>query len=206
MAVTKEQFEALKPVPYSRARPQLRTGDIVLFHSAAAPSELIEIFTESLWCHAAMIWVVPDIDRVMLLESVDKYGVRGTRLSNRINGCPPAPSRYPGKLLVLRHPRLPYPLPRQTGVNLMGYALDRLGYPYGTQELIDIAERIGAGMLGAALKGEVSSSTSFICSQYVAWCYQAAGIQLQPDRKGFIAPADIAADPNVQALCALCPD
>jgi hypothetical protein len=42
--------------------------------------------------------------------------------------------------------------------------------------------------------------------QCVAWCDAAAGAQLQPDKKAFIAPADLANDPNVQALCALCPD
>jgi len=206
MPVTTAQFEAMKPVPYSQARELFRTGDILLFHSSAAPSELIEIFTESLWCHAAMIWVEADIDRVMLLESVDKFGVRATRLSNRINGCPPSPNKYPGKLLVLRHPDLPYPLPHQMGVDLMGYALDRLGYPYGTDELIDIAKRIAAGMVGEILKGEVSSDTSFICSQYVAWCYKTVGITLQPDPKGFVAPADIANDPKVVPLLSLAPD
>jgi hypothetical protein len=72
MAVSTAQFNALPPTTYGAARSRLRTGDIVLFHSSGIPSELIEHFTDSLWCHAAIVWnVAPPADRVMLLESVD---------------------------------------------------------------------------------------------------------------------------------------
>ena len=80
-------FEAMKPIPYSQARPKLRTGDILLFHSTGLGSLATEYFTHSLWCHAAFVWCLPDVQRVLLLESMDKIGVRVMPMSTRINGC-----------------------------------------------------------------------------------------------------------------------
>ena len=206
MGVTTEQFDALEPLPYSQARLLLQTGDILLFHSTAIGSFVIETFTESLWSHASIIWQVKDVDRVMLLESVDKMGVRCSRLSNRINGCAPDPRPYNGKLLVLRHKAVPAPIPDATAKAMMGFALDRLGYPYSTQELVDVAERIAAGLLHIAVSGEVASSVAYICSEYVACIYAAVGLELMQDKEGFVAPADISLDPNLELVCAMCPD
>jgi hypothetical protein len=206
MSVTTAQFEAMIPVPYSKARPQLQTGDILLFHGLAAPSELIEFFTHSLWCHAAFIWNLKDIDRVLLLESVDTYGVRAVRMSNTINGCPASPKPYPGKLLVARHKLMPQPAPLELVGKMTGFAVDRLGYPYSPKELGQIALRIAAGLAGAVLPGHLEPQNAYICSEYVAKCYDAMGLDLAPDREGFIAPADIANDPNIEAILSICPD
>jgi hypothetical protein len=206
VAVSTDEFEALTPVPYSVARAQLRTGDILLFHSLNIGSVVIEHFTHSLWSHAAFIWNMEDIDRVLLLESVDTFGVRALSLRNRINGSSAAPEPYPGKLLVLRHPDFPYPAdPRKIGL-MTQFAIDRLGYPYATAELVKIGMRIAAGLAGMTLPGELQPENAYVCSEYVANCYKAMGIALAPDKGGFIAPADIAEDPKVQAVLALCPD
>ena len=206
MAVTSAEFEALTPVPYSQARSQLRTGDILLFHGLAAPSELIEFFTHSLWCHAAFVWNLEDIDRVLLLESVDSYGVRALRMSNKLNGIPPDPKPYPGKLLVARHRLMPYPAPPALVGRMTGFAVDRLGYPYSPAELARIGMRIAAGLVGQTLPGQLDPQNAYVCSEYVAKCYEAMGIALAPDRGGYLAPADIANDPNVEAILSLCPD
>ena len=207
MAVTTEQFNALRPTPYSQARPQLRTGDIVLFHSSGIPSELIEHFTDSLWCHAAIVWNVrPPTDRVMLLESVDTFGVRALRMSSKINGCPPSPAPYGGKLLVARHRELAEGMSDAQAHDMTGFAVDRLGYPYSPIELVRIGLRIAAGLAGEALPGTLSPKNAYVCSEYVAGCFQAVGIDLVPDKEGFIAPADVANDPNVDALFSLVPD
>jgi hypothetical protein len=206
MAVTTMQFEALAPVPYSEARARMKTGDILLFHSLELQSAIIEHFTDSLWSHAAFVWCMPDIDRVLLLESVDTYGVRLLALSNRINGSSAAPAPYPGKLLLLRHSEFPDP-PDPAKIGLMTrFAIDRLGYPYSTGDLIKIGMRIAAGLADQTLPGNLEPVNSYVCSEYVAKCYDAMGIDLAPDKEGFIAPADIADDPNVEAVCALCPD
>ena len=206
MAVSTAEFDAMQPVPYSQARGRLRTGDILLFHSLGLPSLTIEHFTNSLWSHAAFIWCLEDIERVLLLESVDTYGVRCLALSNRINGSSAAPEPYPGKLLVARHADFPYPAdPRKVGA-MTQFAIDRLGYPYGTGDLVRIGMRIAAGLAGITLPGELQPRNGYVCSEYVANCYAAMDINLAPDKEGFMAPADIAADPKVRAVLSLCPD
>jgi hypothetical protein len=207
MGVTTAEFNALPPTPYSQARPQLRTGDIVLFHSSGVPSELIEHFTGSLWCHAAMVWNIQgDTNRVLLLESVDTFGVRALRMSSKVNGCPPSPAPYPGKLLVVRHKALANGMSDAQAHAMTEFAVDRLGYPYSPTELVKIGLRIAAGLVGETLPGHLQPGNAYVCSEYVAACLKAAGIDLAFDPKGFLAPADIADDPNVAALFSLVPD
>ena len=206
MAVSTADFEAMTPTPYSQARAGLRTGDILLFHSHNFPDDAIELATHSLWCHAAFVWRLADIDRLILLESVDKVGVRAAPLSTRINGSTAHPKPYPGKLLVLRHPRFPTEPHAAQIAAMTAFALDRLGDPYSPAELVKIAERIAAGIAGITLPGRLEPKNGFICSEYVAKCYEVIGLPLAPDKEGFIAPADIANDPEVYAVYSLVPD
>jgi len=206
MTVTTAEFEALTPIPYSQARAQMRTGDILLFHSSGLGSALIEYATHSLWCHAGFVWNVEHIDRVLLLESVDTYGVRSMSLSNKINGSTASPKPYPGKLLLARHQDFPHPAPAADVRKMTGFAIDRLGFPYSTEELARVAERIAAGMAGISVRSQLDPTRAYICSEYVAKSYEAMGLTLAPDKAGYIAPADIANDPKVFAVCAICPD
>ena len=206
MAVTAAEFQALPQTAYSVARPDLRTGDILLFHSIGLGSLATEYFTNSLWSHAAFIWCIPDVQRVLLLESMDKIGVRVMPMSTRINGNAASPIPFPGKLLVARSDQFPVTPARDKLTAMTQFALDRIGFPYSNQELREIALRLAEGDLGAAPGGRLDPKNQFICSEYVAKCYDAMGIQLAPDREGFIAPGDIANDPSVHALYSLCPD
>ncbi len=205
MPVTTQEFEAMKAIPYSQARQDMRTGDILLFHSSNLGSLGIEYFTHSLWSHAAFIWNMTDIDRVLLLESVDTYGVRAMALSNKINGSSAAPKAYPGKLLLARHKH--FPATDLAKVRTMTeFAIDRLGYPYSPLELLKIGARIGAGLVDQTVPGILEPENAYVCSEYVAKCYGAMGIALAPNKEGYLAPADIANDPDVFAVCAICPD
>ncbi len=206
MAVTTAQFEAMPQVAYADARPNLRTGDILLFNSVALGSRLIEFGTHSLWSHSAFVWVLSDVNRVMLLESMDTVGVRVMPMSTRIDGCAALPTPFPGKLLVLRHQLFPAPPDPAKLTAMTQFALDRVGFPYSFQELHQISLRIALGMAGVVLPGRLDPKNQFICSEYVAKCYDVMGVELAPDREGFIAPADIAADPNVEGLFSLKPD
>ncbi len=206
MTVTTEDFEALPVLPYSQARQQMLTGDIMLFHSSGLGSQLIEYATHSLWCHAAFIWNMEAVDRMLLLESVDTYGVRAMPLSNKINGSLANPKPYPGKLLLARHKAFPNPADPQALKTMTGFAIDRWGFPYSPAELARVAARIADGMAGIKVRGLLDPTNAYICSEYVAKCYEAVGITLAPDSNGYIAPADIANDPNIEAVCAVCPD
>jgi hypothetical protein len=206
MTVTTAGFEALPVTPYSQAREGLQTGDILLFSTVGGFSSIIEHFTDSLWSHAAFIWHMEDIDRVVLLESVETFGVRAIALSNRINGDPAAPEPYSGHLMVVRHDEFPHPADPAKVRAMTEFAIDRLGYPYNAAEIAKIGLRIAAGLAHLTLPGELQPTTSFICSEYVAKCYAAKGIALRPDLEGFMAPADVAADPHIHSIASLCAD
>jgi hypothetical protein len=46
----------------------------------------------------------------------------------------------------------------------------------------------------------LGAHNEFICSEYVAKCFDAVGITIQWDGLGFIAPADFALDPKIHAI------
>ena len=206
MTITKDQFLAMPTTDYSAARDDLRTGDILLFHSTEIGSQLIEMATNSLWSHAAFIWRVPSVDRVLLLESLDTVGVRAIPMSTRVNGNSANPTPYKGRLLVSRHADFP----EDPGVDklraMTEFALDRVGYPYSFAELHQIAFRIALGFAGKIVSGRIDQKDQFICSEYLAKCFEAVGIKIAPDIEGFIAPADIANDPKVVAKFSLATD
>jgi hypothetical protein len=215
MAVTSKQYADMPQFPYQEVRGQLRTGDIVLFASNDPFSRLIQAATGE-WSHAAFIWVMNDIDRVLLMESVETFGVRVVALSARLDatiGGEKAP--YNGKVLVVRHQQFPRPDPQDAAAMaqfnkdfglMTRAAIDRLGSPYAPLEIVRIGLRIAAGDLKIPVPGELEPKDAYICSEYVAMCYAAMGINLQGDDKGFIAPSDIAADPNVSAVVSICHD
>ncbi len=208
MAITKAEFMAMTPRPYSEVRDQLMTGDILLFSSVGGFSSVIEEATDSLWSHAGLIWRVGEVglDRVLILESIENVGIRAVAAGSRLNGTPAAPRPYDGHLVVARHGGLPQPLPAGRAVDMTRFGIDHLGYPYSPGELVKIASRITLGILGISLPGELEPTKAYICSEFVAKCFDAVGIDLAPDRRGFMAPADIAADPNVTPFLALRPD
>ncbi len=205
MAITTEQFDALTPSPYQAVRDKLQTGDVLLFHSEDLTSWGIEYFTDSLWSHASILLRLREIDRVLIMECINGAGVRMLPLSTRINGVPEGGKPYNGKLLLARHQQFP-----STDVDkihtLTEVALERLGYPYSGAELIKIAERICDRLEGRTAAGLLSENGRYICSEYVAMCYQQIGIDIRPDKEGFMAPADIADDPNVDGVFSIVPD
>jgi hypothetical protein len=208
MAITRADFEAMTPMPYSQARGQLETGDILLFSSRGGFSSVIEHFTDSLWSHSALVWRVgdADLDRVLILESVENVGIRAVSASNRINGTPAGSPVYSGHLLVARHRLLPRPLTSAMVTAMTRFGVDHLGYPYSPAELMKIAARIALGLVNVELPGQLQPTHAYICSEFVAKCFEAVGVNLAPDKEGFMAPADIAADPDVVPVVALCPD
>ncbi|MCC5846411.1 MAG: hypothetical protein JJU05_19345 [Verrucomicrobia bacterium] len=73
-------------------------------------------------------------------------------------------------------------------------AVDRFGYPYDKEQIAIIAARIAAGRLRFSRKEreKLVRPDAYICSEYVALCFEEIGIEIPWDQKGFIAPADFA--------------
>jgi len=67
---------------YKTIRPKLRSGDLFFCSGNYLISKAIRTFTKSPWSHVGIIFVIKQIDRVLLLESVEDMGVRFAPASN----------------------------------------------------------------------------------------------------------------------------
>jgi hypothetical protein len=80
------------------------------------------------------------------------------------------------------------------------FAFQRLGDRFAGVEILKIMLRILLGRLDIRLPPSLGPDDEFICSEYVAKCFESIGAPIPWDGLGFIAPADIAADPAVRAV------
>jgi hypothetical protein len=200
MSIPDDVFDRLPPRPYEEVRAMLRDGDLLLCSARDAGSRAIRWATKSPWSHVAIGFRVHDIDRVLALECVERIGVRAVPLSDFIARTSSGQQPYPGKILLARHRAMPQAEDATPIKAMSGFAFDRLGARFSSKELVKIAMRIGLGRLDRAMPERFSSDDEYICSEYVARCYEQVGLHIQWDGRGFIAPADFAADPQVEAV------
>jgi len=50
---------------------------------------------------------------------------------------------------------------------------------------------------------KIEPDREFICSEYVARCYEHVGLDIQWNQLGFVAPSDFAADANFDLVAVL---
>jgi hypothetical protein len=105
---------------------------------------------------------------------------------------------YPGRLMIARHDDV-----KQENITKFSVsAVDFLGFPYGKDEIIRIAARIGMHSMGFKdIEKEPVPQHEFICSEYAHACYKSIGVTIDYNETGFIAPADFARHPKVKPLC-----
>lgn len=191
-------FPAVNALPYASVRSAIRSGDILLCSGNSPFSRMIQQATQSVWSHVGFIIQLDIIDRIMVLESVESIGVRTVPLSQYALNYQGTHKSYPGRVLIARHAQFQ---PDQI-TQLSRHAVDLLGTPYHTGEIIQIAARIGGHALH--MKPPAMDNTpikkAYICSEYAAECYRSVGIIIPGNPAGFIAPADFANDPQVKPL------
>ncbi len=159
---------------YDAIRPNLRTGDIVLFSGKGNLSQTIKTLSGSRWSHVGMVMVLPEYDFVCLWESTTlstlrdlqtgdwRRGVQLTPLSIRIK-------TYDGDVAV-RH---------LLDVDLSPLDLGRLnvlrratvGVPYEVSKL----ELLGSLLRGVSIASH-DDLCSLFCSEAVAEAYQTMGL------------------------------
>ncbi len=190
---------------HSVVRSELLTGDIVLCSGTGIFSSMLQAATDSVWSHAALVLRLDEIDRVLLLESVEPVGVRCVRLSKYLENYANDGSPYPGGIVVARHANFGSVVSETARTKLTQYAIDQFGYPYDKDEIAKIAARIVAAKLPFTRKqlSKIAPDKEFICSEYVAMCYEEAGLPIQWNQLGFISPADIAMDPSFELIAVL---
>ncbi len=199
--------------PYAQARGLIQNGDIALFHGNEPFSKLIETFTDGPFSHVGFVWRMDDIDRVMLLESVDQLGVRLIPLSTKLNGNGTETNKpYTGQLVIARHRDFPVGIADADHVDnqkfrdMTKYAVDRVGSPYSARDIAGIAARIMVGFAQVTEAENLVPDGSYICSEYAWECYKQIGIDIPFNAEKFIAPNDFARAEKVDFVASVGPD
>ena len=200
MTVPHDALATMPPRPYDEVRTLVRDGDILLCSSHEATSRLIRWATRSDWSHCAIAFRMDAIDRVMVLECVEHLGVRAVPLSGFVARTSAGVEPYPGRILLARHAAVGRLEKDALLKGMSAFAFDQLGRRFSQRETFKIALRIALGRLGVATPRRIQADDEFICSEYVARCFGTADIPIAWDGLGFMAPADIAADPAVSAV------
>ena len=199
MTIEDDVLTKLKARPYAGVRRLVRDGDL-LFCSADDPfSKTIRWATRSLWSHIAIAYRIESLNRVMVLESVEKLGVRTVPLSTFITKTSDGTQPYPGKILLARHAKVAG-LSAARAHKMYDFAFSKLGDRFAPGEIIKIATRIVMDRSGHSLPKNLGPKDEYICSEYVARCFDEAKVAIPWDGLGFIAPADFARDPDMKAI------
>lgn len=202
MAVADDVLEVFKPQPYERVRALVQDGDLFLCQGNDPFSKLIQSATGSPWSHVAIAFRVPDIDKVIVIESVEKIGVRAVALSQFCSRNSEGTSPYPGKILLARHSAFAKGAKGRKLKPMARFAFDSLGDRFAPNEIT----KIGLRIVAAKVMGKrhtprmLIPDDEYICSEFVAKAFEAAKIKVPWDGLGFIAPCDFAKDPRIEAI------
>ncbi|MBG3875898.1 hypothetical protein FVW20_02360 [Desulfovibrio oxamicus] len=184
--ITKADIAVRQVEAYPQIRATLKSGDLFFTSGNYLISKAIQEVTNSPWSHVGIIFVIPSIDRVLLLESVEDMGVRFAPLSKYLSDYE-GKAPYKGMIVTAT----------VSGVEdtvlatLAQKGVDQLTRPYDKAEIGRILARVILG------KGKLRRDKEYICSELVYECFINAGISLHANPKGFVSPEDIWQDERV---------
>lgn len=161
-------------------------------------SRMIQAATGSPYSHVGFLLHLAHLERWMVLESVESVGIRACSLSTYVRDYNGTGAPYPGKLYLARHQGIDL----SHGADFTAFsrvAINLLGYPYDTREILGITARIVAHKLGMTARPPRTSRT-YICSEFAALCFESVGVHISYDELGFIAPKHFAECPDVVFL------
>ena len=180
---------------YEKNKSLIKSGDILLCSGNALFSKLIKRVTKSKWSHVAFIIYVSEIDRLMVLESVESIGVRTVTLSSYFNNYNGSGEPYDGELMISRHNKM-----EQCDIhNLSKRAVDLLGHQYDQKEIMRITAKIATSMFREPFCEVAVSDDAYICSEYVDECFRSVGIMVETEC-GYIVPDNFATDVNINPV------
>ncbi|WP_447985151.1 YiiX/YebB-like N1pC/P60 family cysteine hydrolase [Nitrospira sp. Nam74] len=178
---------------YATVRPDIRSGDLIFCSGQYLVSKAIEEASKSLWSHIGILLRVNELDRVILLESVEDMGVRLAPVSKYLTDYDAPGKPYNGTVYLARYqPGLSESEIKQIAT----FGLDKLTRPYNREEIAAIAARIALHIPN----DDLMKNDTYICSELVYACFQKAGITFPLNPGNFISPEDIAKDPRIQFL------
>jgi hypothetical protein len=201
MSISQTVFPDVQVSDYHDMRGKIKNGDILICSGTGFFSAMIQRATDSVWSHVGIILRLDEIERVMLLESVEPIGVRTIRLSKYLNGYDDKQKKpYKGGFVIIRHKEFDNRVDKVALKEMARFAVEKLGHPYDKDEIAKIAARIMSAKIPFTpkQKRKIRRDNEYICSEYAARCYESIGIEVQWNKRGFIAPSDFAADPNFE--------
>jgi hypothetical protein len=200
MAIDPDVLSQLPPRPYAEVRREVRDGDILLCSANDSFSRLIRWSTRSPWSHVALAFQMQEVGRVIVLECVEKLGVRAVPLSSFVARTSNGTEPYPGRILLARHAGMAAKSRAKPLKKMAEFAFGRLGDRFSHAEVLKIALRIVLSRFDVRLHPSLGPRDEFICSEYVARCLATVGLEFPWDGLGFMAPADIAREPRLEAV------
>lgn len=168
-----------------------KNGDLFFASGEYPLSGIIKKLSDSVVSHVGILWWWNDC--LMILESVDIYGVRAVPLFNYFNNYYATRKAYKGKLYIGRHKQMPQDA--QSQKVMLQVAMDLFGYSYDRADEWEVLKsRINK-------KIRRQEDDAFLCSEYVETVFKCINIPFATEeRTGFIFPENIAADPQVDIL------
>src|SRR5580704_8347711 len=151
MTIDPDVLKRLNPQPYSALRHEVRDGDILLCSATDPFSRLIRWATKSPWSHVALAYRWPDVNRIMVFESVQQLGVRCVTLDRFISQSSTGQKPFPGKIILARHADYAAKGGKAGGAamqRLADFAVDKFGDRFAPLEILKIALRICFGRTG----------------------------------------------------------
>ena len=203
MPIPDDVLTSLPPLPLKEIEHLVRDGDVLLCSATDLGSRLISWSTRSQWTHIALAYRWPSLGRIMAFECVHTIGVRAVALAKFIKRTSSGVTPYPGKIILARHEDFAARkrADKTDAMRRLGdFAVDRFGDPFASGEIMKIAARIVLGRARVRTPRRLAPRDEFICSEYVAKCFETVGIDIAWDGAGFIAPADFARDPKMHAV------
>ena len=176
------QVKAMKVVNYATLRETLKSGDLFFASGDYLVSKAIEKVTDSPWSHVGIVFVLPQIDRVLLLESVEDMGVRLAPLSKYLSDYDDIGKPYKGRVVLARYDTLAKSAVEQ----IAAFGLNELTRPYDKEEIARILARIALG------KGKAKKDRDA--------CFNNAGVNIAYNPKGFISPEDVWQDSHISLI------
>ena len=202
MAIPDDALETFPPLPYAEVHKLVCDGDILLCQGRDVFSKLIRWSTKSPWSHIAIAFRIDTLDEVLVIEAVERIGVRAVSLSDFVSRNSAGVSPYPGKIFLTRHTELSSDSSDPGLRALARFSFNHLGCKFAGGEMIKIAARIAEARLFGShhTPRMLIPENEFICSEFVAKAFQEAKLKVPWDGLGFIAPSDFANDPKLKPI------
>lgn len=204
-----QKFDELNQVSYRDLREQIQDGDLLFCGGEYAFSKLIRYLSgRSRVSHVGIVYWWNG--RLMLLESVETDGVRVVPVSQYLVNYENSGKPYNGRVYLARERRLHMALASRGAaggresnsmvLELLREAATLLNKKFSFRDVLIFFWQGNTG------RERHEDDDQFLCSEFVAKCFERIGITYPDDGRGFIAPEHIAMSEDVEGLVEICRD